>query len=116
MAYNFDRFVGRIAAIRPASGLFDDQIVEVEVHDWIASLATSELGIREIETNKRADEALTTALTAAIFQPERVDFDTGLEPSLKYSTEMRPTPAWRASFRRWLAMSGGGSTRPAMER
>ena len=100
MAYNFDRFVGRIAAIRPASGLFDDQIVEVEVHDWIASLATSELGIREIETNKRADEALTTALTAAIFQPERIDFDTGLETFLEVFNTDAPNTSLASFFQK----------------
>src|SRR3990172_7139192 len=91
MSYNFDRFVGRIAAIRPASGLFDDQTVEVEVQDWMGYLATQELGIIARDVNKRADQAITTALENASIQPISTDFDTGVETFLTIFDTDTPT-------------------------
>ena len=73
------RFTGRIAAIRPASGLFEHPVVEVEVHDWMGYLSTQEVGIQTVAADKRADEALTTLLAGFPVQPQATDFDTGVE-------------------------------------
>jgi hypothetical protein len=73
------KFHGRIAAIRPDADLFGDPAVEVEAHDWIGYLAGQELGLQSVGTTKRADEALTTALTDFPIQPEATDFDNGVE-------------------------------------
>jgi len=73
------KFHGRIAATRPSTGLFDDPAVEVEVHDWMGYPSAQELGLQSVATTKRANEALTTALTSFPIQPEAVDFDTGIE-------------------------------------
>lgn len=73
------KFHGRIAAIRPGTGLFNDPSVEVEAHDWMGYLAGQPLGLQAVTTTKRADQALTTALTDFPIQPEATDFDTGIE-------------------------------------
>jgi len=75
----FTRFIGRISDIRPDSGLFDGQVVEVEVQDWIGFLSEQELGPHEVTTDKTADEAIDEVLIGFPIQPEATDFDTGTE-------------------------------------
>ena len=75
------KFVGTIAAIRPASGRFEHPAVEVEAHDWMG-YASQELGVIPVDDDKRADEAITTALANFPIQPGATDFDEGIETFL----------------------------------
>ena len=76
------KFVGRVASIRPTSGLFEYPTVEVEAHDWMGYLTDQELGIQTVAETKRVDEALTTVLADFPIQPESTSFGTGLETFL----------------------------------
>ncbi len=73
------RFVGKIAAIRPMTGLFDNPVTEVEVHDFMSFLSVQEAGLLTIGYDKRVDEALTTLLASFPVQPEATNFDAGEE-------------------------------------
>jgi len=72
-------FLGTIAAIRPSSGLFDEAMTEVEVHDWIGYLGGQELGVIAVSADQRADQAIATALANIITQPARAEFGEGVE-------------------------------------
>ena len=73
------KFVGHMTNIKPSSGEFDNPVTNVVAQDWIGYLNKQELGIQAIQSDKRADEALTTALAEFPVQPESTDFDTGVE-------------------------------------
>ena len=65
--------------IDPDAGKFDDPKTSVVAHDWIGYLNNQELGLQALQSDKRADELLTTALAEFPNQPEATDFDTGVE-------------------------------------
>jgi hypothetical protein len=83
LAVELTRFIGFVHSIDPASGLFDEQLVDVEAHDWMEFASIQELGIIPIAVNKRADEALTTALANFLIPPMAVDLDASVETFLK---------------------------------
>jgi len=72
-------FRGTIAAIRPSSGLFDEPMTEVEVHDWVGYLGGQELGVIAVSADQRADQAIATALANILTQPVRAEFGEGVE-------------------------------------
>lgn len=94
------KFVGRVAAIRPTSGLFEYPTVEIEVHDWMGYLLDQELGIQAVAETKRADEALTTVLTSFPIQPESTDFDTGVETFLLIFDTESPKSSMASFFQK----------------
>lgn len=74
-----DRFIGEIVGIRPSSGLFEAAVTEVEAHDWMEQVSIQKIGQLAIQTSKRADEALTTALAQFAIQPTATSFGIGDE-------------------------------------
>jgi hypothetical protein len=63
-AGEWNEFIGRISAIRPSSGMYGDDIVEIEAHDWMGYLADQQLGIQTLATNQTIDQGVTTVLPA----------------------------------------------------
>lgn len=76
------KFIGTLTSVRPAPGLFEHPAVEIEAQDWIGYLSNQELGIIQVASTKRADEALTTAMANFAIAPEGTDFGTGVETFL----------------------------------
>ena len=72
-------FIGRVSSIRPSSGAYRDEMVEVEAVDWMNYPASQLLGLVTLAVNQRMDEGLTTILANFPIQPEATDFDTGVE-------------------------------------
>ena len=71
------KFVGYITNIYPASGQFSNPVTLVECHDWMGYAGKQQIGIQAVQSDKTADEALTTLLAEFPNQPEATDFDTG---------------------------------------
>ena len=82
------KFVGTVARIEPSASLFDNPIVNLEVHDWIGYASKQELGVQALDTNQTADDALTTVLPEFPKQPVDTDFDIGVETfDLMFNTD-----------------------------
>lgn len=75
-------FIGRIASIRPSSGIYRGEVVEVEAHDWMGYLSTQPLGLQTLATSQRIDQGITTALADLPIQPTATSFGTGVETFL----------------------------------
>jgi hypothetical protein len=75
-------FIGRVTAIRPSSGPYRDERVQVEAQDWMTYLAGQELGLTTIAASQRIDQAITTVLPAFPIQPQATAFGTGVETFL----------------------------------
>lgn len=73
------RFVGTIFSVRPTSGVAEEQLAEVEVHDWMEFAAAQSVGVIPIALNKRADEAIVLALPNVSTRPLATNLDVGVE-------------------------------------
>jgi len=103
------RFLGVMTDARPTSGVFEEAIVEVECHDWMDYASIQKLGQLAIQTSKRADEALTTALLDFPIQPAAVDFDEGKETWPKiFDTDDSMKMTMAALFQKLARNEGGG--------
>jgi hypothetical protein len=99
------KFVGRIAAIRPEAGQFENPPhVEVEVHDWAGYLSSQELGIIAVQEEKTADQAITTTLSGFTFQPEAYTLASGIQEFLLIFDTESPDSTM-ASFYQKLCMN-----------
>lgn len=79
-ATTYRKFIGRLKSIRPTAGKnIQPQLVECEVVDWMEEAARHRLASLATQTNKRADELLTSVAAAVPTQPISTTFDTGSE-------------------------------------
>jgi len=77
--YEYVNFLGTLIDIDPSSGQFDNPVTRCTAHDWIGYLSKQEIGLQALQSDKRADEALTTLLAEFPNAPEDTDFDKGVE-------------------------------------
>lgn len=105
------RFRGEMVSARPTSGVFNEAITEVEAQDWMAFADIQKLGQLAIQSSKRVDEALTTALLnfPATCQPNATDFDTGKETFASiFNTDDSTKQTMAALFQKLARNEGGG--------
>jgi len=76
------KFTGVVTAIRPTSGVYEAATTEVECRDWMDYAHVKKIGELFIEANKRADQALTSALAEFPLQPTGTNFEAGIETFL----------------------------------
>lgn len=72
------RFYGKIDSIRIDAGSLGNRRAHVTVLDWMDYATKYPLNNPAIQTNKRADEAMTTILDGMPIQPQARNFDTGV--------------------------------------
>lgn len=73
------RFYGRIVAIRPTAGLFEEPVVEIEAHDWMGYLSGQELGKQTVVSDQRVDDAITIVMSGFPIQPSGIYLASGIE-------------------------------------
>ncbi|MCX6069456.1 MAG: hypothetical protein NTU91_01150 [Chloroflexi bacterium] len=105
------RFLGEMVDARPTSGVFEEATVEVEAHDWMEYASIQKLGQLAIQTSKRVDQALTTALLnfPATRQPAATDFDVGKETfAAIFNTDNSDKQKMASLFQKLARNEGGG--------
>ena len=93
-------FTGRVSAIRPTAGMFDEPLVEVTAQDWMGYLSTQELGVWPILYTKKFNEAISTVLPGFPLQPEDTNFDTGIEEFAVVFNADSPSSSMAAFFQK----------------
>jgi len=80
---DYQRFIGKIAAIDPIPGRYASQLVRIRVHDLMDDLLENDLRNVKLQTNQNEDVLQRTALEALIptTQPLGLNLDTGLDLS-----------------------------------
>lgn len=102
------RFRGYMTTARPTAGVFGEAITEVQCVDWMEYASLQKLGQIAIQTTKRADEALTTALTGFAIQPVATSFAAGVETFASIFNTDDSTKQTMASLFQKLARNEGG--------
>lgn len=73
------KFLGRLSGVDVEPGRFAQRKAHAEALDWMDIAASQKLSQLPIETDKRVDQLLTSALAVMPIQPRATDFDTGIE-------------------------------------
>ncbi len=73
----YRKFHGRLSSIAPVAGQYGSRLSLCVVYDWIDEASRAKLKRVAIQIGKRADEILTTIMTAMSRQPVSTTFGTG---------------------------------------
>lgn len=81
-AVTYTKFHGRLSAATPAAGAYGARTTVCVVHDWMDEASRAKLKRIATQISKRADQILTTIVTAMSRQPVSTTFGTGLDTYL----------------------------------
>lgn len=73
------KWVGRISSIKPTPGMFAARRTNLQAVDWMDQAANQKIAQLAIQTSKRVDQALPTALAGMPIQPRATSYGTGIE-------------------------------------
>lgn len=76
---DYYKFHGRLSSIQPVAGQYRSRLTLCVVFDWIDEASRAKLKRVAIQVSKRADEILTTLVTAMPRQPVSTTFGTGID-------------------------------------
>lgn len=74
---DYVRFRGKVESVNIDAGTSKQRQVSVTVTDWLDYAAEYPLVQPSVDTDKRADEAINTIVTAMPIQPQATSYDTG---------------------------------------
>ena len=75
---NYIKFIGTLTEVKPTAGEHQRQVAKCTVLDWMDEAARSKLKATATQTNKRADQLITTILSNSVGRPPiATDYDTG---------------------------------------
>mgnify|MGYP007071579131 CR=1 FL=1 len=80
VTYDGDPYVQGVYWLKkpiPTAGLFGEQVTNCKATDWLELMSSQPLPAIPVQTNKRADELITTLLAAITTQPTSTSFSTG---------------------------------------
>lgn len=72
------KFYGTITGITPTAGIYGERTASVIAEDFMAKAASENIQLLAAQTNKRADELVTTVVAAMPTAPLTTDYATGI--------------------------------------
>ncbi len=72
------KFYGTITRITPSAGIYGDRRVAVVAEDFMAKMASERMQLIAAQTNKRADQLLTTVIAGMPTAPLTTSYATGI--------------------------------------
>jgi hypothetical protein len=106
---DYYKWVGRVARPAVAPGLLDDRRVEVSALDWMEQADVALISQLAIQSSKRVDQLLATAVAGMQIAPRATSYATGIETlTTAFNTDFDERVSPRVLFQKMMENELGG--------